>query len=472
VRVDEGGQLRYFFGSDVEQVPQWCRDAPTTKVYRNWKPLFFSPTKGEHIAIASHDGDAGHNSASAVAGVATLERQYRDWIADHFRTGGAAGNIVTFEQWKAVTAPPRRAVASPREVSRPSDRSPGTSEIDSIAQGYFEWLRKFVQSCLGPKDNMNIATIPTRITLPSFANQRDAEDRLVNILRQAGWRCDEHAVVHEPFANALGLFTEGKNHMWSPTGEEPLDLSYVGMFGGTPFFKAMRHFALQGGQGAAAGPSPVYWVLTIDIGGFTTDFSMIGLDVEEMDFLDGHDAIPRRLSKHSVVAGVRHLDDRVQLCLPMEKQECLRDLMNSVNQLPLETFHHTVYKHGAPLTHKGVTVCESDEDRNEIREVVLEFSKQVCTALDEFMTVNGYKSVQEVVLTGGGMCCPTVRDSVMNHANVKYGVTQFSAPLDQDERIHNDRQLQCRRIAPKLVRAATAIGGASVLIDCLNGDQW
>lgn len=474
VRTEEGSQHRYFYGSEVEQVALNRRDHPGTMVYRNWKPLFFQ-SPADRIPIRTSGSEITLDPPFA-GDEASLKTEYVQWVTDHLTSGGAAEAVVTFEQWKAVTGSLRQP---PGQSMKPAERSarripPSKPEIDQVALGYFSWLKTHVQSCVDPTGEQDITNIPCRITLPSFGNQKAAQDRLLDILQRAGWKSDDCAVVHEPFANAIGLFTLGRNRVWkpAPVPQDPHpdeELAYPAMFGGTPIFRAMEaNAAAHVGQRV----EHPYWVLTVDIGGFTTDFSMVGLDLDDLGFLETTAAAPSRFAKRSVVAGVRHLDELVLDVLSERKRVRLLSMMNSVDQAMLEAFHQSVYKNLEQFTSvtTGVSIMDDVTEREAIVGVLDSFSSHVCTALDDFMESHQYRTANELVLTGGGFNCPVVRDAVMRRARENFATRLFTVPMDEGEQIQGNSSAECRRVEPMSLRASTAIGGASVLFDFRTSD--
>ena len=49
---------------------------------------------------------------------------------------------------------------------------------------------------------------------------------------------------------------------------------------GSTLFKAIRSFAL----GSGNSQPPIYWVMIADLGGYTTDFAMVGFDLDNIEF--------------------------------------------------------------------------------------------------------------------------------------------------------------------------------------------
>lgn len=468
-RVTEGTHTRYYYGADIRQVPLTNR---TAKVYRNWKPFFFDQIDGAPTGAGG--APAAGIEPHPVRDAENPEKDYETWVKNHFANGGAASEIVTFEQWKAVLRPVQRSTTAPAglETTQPAHRPPTNAEIDQVALGYFSWLRGFVQNCVDPTGHCSVSEIPCRITLPSFGNQNAAETRLLDILSRAGWTSARYPVVQEPYANAIGLYTEGRNKKFiaPPTVHKPHpepDLAYPAMFGNTAFYRAMYAHAHQprGREQAAAEP---YWILTIDMGGYTNDFSMIALDVENLGFLDSTKT-PPHFAIQSVPLGVLHLDDSIAKSLPAQKQLAMRQMIESLDQLALESFHRTVYGRLRTFNYPRLETAflNNDAERRAVEKVFADFAQRVCNALDSFMTQHQYDRIVELVLTGGGYYCPPLRDAVMKHVRQRYGGRVFNVPTEQDEAVEGFAAQAFRRITPLNVRGATAIGGTSLLFDVL-----
>lgn len=465
-KVTEGAHARYLYGSEVLKLPQVKLNSVDIRVFRNWKPSFFDQAARGPMATPGHA--AGQPAAPSTTMNVNVETQYKQWLAAQLEKNVAAVGFLNFEQWQAAVLPLLPSKGTPTNLGTAALDS---AEIDRIATGYFRWLLEFMQACIGQTyPQLVVSEIPARITLPSFGPQGAAEARLIDILSRAGWKCADNPVVHEPFANAIGLFTQGRSVTWSPTTGQT-ECHYRNMFENTPFFKEMRRLALLPAAQRVLGPDPVYWILTIDIGGFTTDFSMIGMNMDELVFFDdSSDQNPRRFAKHSVVAGVQHLDDAVVEGVPAAKRDMLRQMMNAADQQPLETYHTTVYGRLDLFSHAGVKIMDTEDEKQAVVARLKEYAAEVCQALDQFMAVHQFPAVNELVLTGGGFNVPTIRDAVSQYVRNTYGAQVFTLPLQQDEQAQGLPSAQCRRISVLECRAATAVGGTSILFDELTND--
>ena len=198
-------------------------------------------------------------------------------------------------------------------------REPTSEETDLdikfIGLGFFRWLKGFVDPVckklrLGPLEE-----IPVRVTLPSFGSASKSELLLRDILEEAGWRIDtKMPTLPEPLANAIGTFTEGLNATHKPKGAFQIMPHYGLMFEKTGLLQVIREAIL------ADGPK-VSWVMIADLGGYTLDFAMVGLNLEDIDsrFEGMVDGYPRTAT-HSEPIGVTTLDRRVgELLSPQKK---------------------------------------------------------------------------------------------------------------------------------------------------------
>jgi hypothetical protein len=294
----------------------------------------------------------------------------------------------------------------------------------------------------------DIGRVPVRVCVPAFVqpmssvSSSSARERLLGILREAGWEPDEnYPTVTEPFANGIGILTQGRNKTWANTRNHIRDLHMPSMFGDSPFMTAIRE-----GSGD-------YVVLVVDVGSFTSDFAV--LEFNAKDYEDR----PRILD-HSESLGVEILDREVQAVLPPEKAARLEaiDLKNR------ETFKEIVYgQMKACMLGKGGMKVGEGEEGQRIRERIRTFAGRIAHRLDSFLDENGVNELHEIVLTGGGNQIPlirsTLRERLLGRAGPSPAVLHLPLPSSEpaDPGIH--------RLDHRLVRGGSALGAASVYID-------
>ena len=91
------------------------------------------------------------------------------------------------------------------------------ADVKGIAQGFFRWLRDFVDPYCRLKKLGSVESIPVRITIPSFGvNTANATLILNEILSANGWNMAVvDPVLAEPVANMIGTISGGKNWVWT-----------------------------------------------------------------------------------------------------------------------------------------------------------------------------------------------------------------------------------------------------------------
>ena len=156
--------------------------------------------------------------------------------------------------------------------------------------------------------------------------------------------------------------------------------------------------------------------------------------------------------------------------MPETKQAMLREMMGAANQAPLETFHTEVYGNLNAFSRGGLRVMETESEKSAIVTQLTNHARHECDALRDFMAIHQYSMVNELVLTGGGFNVPIVRDTVAKYVRDTYGARRFAIPLRADEACSTVPNAECSAITPITCRAATAVGGASVLFDKLSND--
>jgi molecular chaperone DnaK (HSP70) len=230
----------------------------------------------------------------------------------------------------------------------------------------------------------------------------------------------------------------------------------------------LEHTALLGALQTHA--QDTYKVLTIDIGGYTTDFALTGFNTDP-----GADHLfpdPSQRSENfdwtSEVGGVQDLDERLAGRLSAEKQMHFRNILNDTRQTRLEEFHRIIYGQLGytffQLPVPELRIAEDPDEQRMIAEVLEQFASHVCQWADNFVARCG--SIDEVVLTGGGFSIPTIRNRVAQSLR-KWSPKYIIAP--HDERAGDDDFIAgCDSekvdFAPALLnRCSTAFGGTSIL---------
>lgn len=424
------GYPTWHYGTDVTR---FAVDTPNLTVHRNWKPHFFDKatvTPRVPVAVA-----AGRGARSAPPGI-------------------------TPEAWTVMSA-----TLPPGQLDQLRLRLGGTAPTDGAGEevtesehkvmglGFFRWLREFVDPVCLKRTGRPAAEIPVRISLPSFGNMTKAELLLSEILAEAGWRLDDTApMLPEPLSNAIGAFTEGTNATHR-RGQHP---DYAAMFRNTGMLKRMRDAILNKGAKSA-------WALIVDVGGYTTDFAMVGIDLQDIDArLEGEIEDKKRLAHQSKPLGVSELDRRLLAVLPDVKQAVLREALT--DQQRFEAFHRGCYGKNHKYVLKRATIGGTPTEKKLVTDVVQTFATDAADDAEEFLEINQYDRVDDLILTGGGTLIPKVRDALCASLS-RYAAKGLKVHTYFTEGESLPGVKQPHRLPLELVRGATAVGGASVYFD-------
>jgi hypothetical protein len=432
-RVEKNSSEAWYFGNDVQQVSR----SPGLSVMRNWKPEFF---KGIETSL---------RSTQAVGAIATKGKtrlSNEDWAT--------VRQILNLDDDHRSTI---ERLAGGKKKSENADGSEETSlDIKFVGLGFFKWLKDFVGPICQKYGLGAIDKIPARITLPSFGSATSSELLLRELLEEAGWKIDKKKpAMAEPLANAIGTFTEGLNATHKPKGANKVMPHYGVMFENTGLLQVIREAIL------ADGPK-VSWVLIADLGGYTLDFAMVALDLEDIDskFEGTIDGLPKTAT-HSEPIGVTTLDRRIQETLPEEKAKVLESLARDPDQKRLESCHRILYGKRKGVKFRDVDIAVEGSEHRRVGNEIEEFAAELADCAQKFLEIHQYSQVDDLVLTGGGMMIPTIRNALIKKLEASYGVRKIHMhSYDATPQVVKHHGMDQR-----LVRGATALGGASVYFD-------
>lgn len=277
-----------------------------------------------------------------------------------------------------------------------------------VAQRFFAWLRKKLS-----QKNCRASKAHTRICVPALRNSKIGRDRLLSAMEAAGWSDSESVTgVTEPKANVIGLASGGRNHLniFDGVPEVWLPETYGN---NSPLMRAAR--------GTAEGAAPRR-LCTIDIGTFTTDISLSRVG-------DGI-AVEKHVSfKH----GISQLDRQLEKLVSSRGGD-----LRQVSHEEFEQLKRQVYGTEAYVLLQDRVSIELEAD------CVLAGMIEFADTLLEHATP--YRDANWFILTGGGSKICTIADRVREGLGGLYPV-QHAFPDTTEDRI------------------ATALGGASVIID-------
>jgi hypothetical protein len=305
--------------------------------------------------------------------------------------------------------------------------------------------------------------LPVRISVPKLGDGRESERRIVEVLREAGWRSAKGRItVYEPESNALGVLTRGRNATWLPPYQT---------FRPWPDRSALLPRMLEPGLQNAfhnweAGKP--YGVLVIDVGAFTTDFGFALFDTS----FRTNDWNKPEIAQQSYELGIRDLDAAVRSGLAPDVQAAIQrspEAMWETNKAPLYGGTQVAFRNPSG----GMLVVGGGTDAKSIRQAVGSFSQRVVQARNDFCKGHRFTRIDAQILTGGGAMIGTIREAVTSASTD--GVESIHDLLDEEEprRVvgsldgHPDEAgIEARRRQNvELVRGGSAIGGCSVFFE-------
>jgi hypothetical protein len=437
-RVVKNGKESWFYGTDVKLGSK----GSSIQVFRNWKPRFF---RGQETHL--------ENGRIRVNGASKTPSVWDGFTNDQLRTLVSSGTLL----------PERQTEALIELYVRNRDAAPSEEDFDfeEMGKGYFAWLRRFVEPFCQLHGIGTTDEIPVRITLPSFgANSAQATLTLQSILCETGWKlADKRSALPEPVANLIGTFSGGRNFVWQPEKRpgSPMTYSLRAMIGESTLFKAIRSFAV----GSGSSRPPIYWVMVADIGGYTTDFAVVGFDLDNVEiqtngFHDGR----KLLGDYSEPIGVHELDNQVREVLTEENRGAFDRLTAEADGRRINGFHREVYQNFRPYNTGQGFIGQSGTEKKRIEEVVRQFADRVAGYAEQFLLTEHYDHIDELILTGGGCNIPLVREAIRKKLE-RYSLKNSHVPVADVKDLPPGSQ-QLDRL---LVRGATALGATSVFFD-------
>jgi hypothetical protein len=349
-------------------------------LHTNWKRRLFAPP-----------GDDGPPPRPPLD--AFLESAELADLAAKF--GVTADQVVLLRNLVATA----RALA-PGAAATPSPAARDRAVAGPVAYHYFRWLHEqVVEACRGLKlDGLDPAAIPARVSVPAFAGEADLPNHpgcqlLLHALGKAGWRLHpDRPVVSEPYANAVGVLTAGANVVHKSR------VQLGRMFGRGPLITTLKDPAHH----------PAYRAVVIDVGAFTTDFAAVTLDTRGAAVDDPDPAFAVR--QHSARVGVGDLDAAVFDALPADKRAWLTKTAEPVQ---VERFRRQVYTDCKPFKTVEVGAIGGAADAEAVRAGFDSFLGRLADEVRRFLDGVDPVDLQELILTGGGVLIPRVRDALV-----------------------------------------------------------
>jgi hypothetical protein len=397
-------------------------------VYRNWKKSVF---------LRPPAGDGHHSPLEALLACGELAD-----LAGKFNVSAAQLGYL-----RQMAAAARGMVGgSGRALSQESHEH---RTAVALAAHFFKWLRDQILAACDrlPGTGLKYEAIPVRLSVPALAQGKGVETHpgctaLLEALKQAGWPLHpDQPLVTEPYANAIGILTTGRNCVLRKGS-----INLGGMFAQGPLMTVLKDTAHH----------PTYRALVIDVGAFTTDFAGVEVRPEDDKVSDLESVLT--VAPHSVPIGVSDLDAHVKAALGGEKGRFVFDLP----QYDQETFRRNVYSEGRAFATNVHGRIGSGTEGEAIRDAIQTFGRQLASAVAEFCDGRPPAAMQELILSGGGAQIPAVRDALQQAAQAG-GHTYVRTHAPALRRIAGGPPVA--KLDPDLGRGGSAVGGASLYFE-------
>ncbi len=390
------------------------------------------------------DGGLGI-SVPTVAAHAVRRGEDHWWFgSDVARLAGTSASVEVHRNWKPdLLARPLKA----------GDMHRG------LAVGYFRWLRHEFLPPVAARLDLDLKRVGTRLALPALALDKAIQRSVLDIVTEAGFvLADVAPLVTEPVANAIGVFSRGRNIVWQTDPSSSPRPQIGKMFEESTFLDAVRARTLEKSDRTD------HWALVVDLGAFTVDCAMVGFDVEELDTpLEGRLAGKRRLSARSWPTGIAELDRRLIDHLPEDKALGFLGAIQHPDSRRLEAVHHNLYGVRQPYVLPSGVILGESRDTDLIETVLWSFAAEIADQVEAFLEDGGHDRVDTLILTGGGLFVRPVSDRLCARMS-QFGIQGVYLPS-------GSTHLPLGGVLPpELVRGATALGGGSIYFDFRSPD--
>ncbi len=315
-----------------------------------------------------------------------------------------------------------------------SDESPEVISTIQIATNFLEWLKSRIE------DEYDLSEANTRVCVPAFTQKKVGLRRLLKAFERAGWTDNSLLEVTEPKANLIGFASSGRNSVSADvTGGQKPTPNWRTMFGGenTPVLRNVRAQVL-------SGAAPAKWCI-IDIGAFTTDIAIceIRTPIEVKE-------------QKSYTHGLAKIDEQLKQMLNYKGMQISGTCHDELDRVKRLVYSGRTYTDVI----QGRQVCIDAPELEEIKGWLTAFARDLLTmANGHFEGINGY------ILTGGPANISVISRVISEHFH-KLGIREVSDQFRIGSFEHGgaDGHNEQQNIEI-LKRIATALGGASVIID-------
>ncbi len=343
-----------------------------------------------------------------------------------------ASGMEVFQNWKA-------------DLFHPSNNKESATAV-TVAGKFFEWLKTHLD---GAGINLNLCH--TRVAMPAFKKFDEQAALIARCMDLSGWEDPALILkVTEPRANAIGLFSEGRNVVGRNAAGE-LFTNYGRMFGQqNVYIQAARGFVLHGTH------DNLVTVMVVDIGAFTTDIALLTFDTADAG--DGLSAIRQESYPLGVI---NELDKPLFVALGEHHGFSRSELsFNDCELLKRSLYNGTPYFLLTRLHGKDVQVkLGSSKDFQLVDSVAEKFASKV---LEKIIGMVEVKKPERVFLTGGGSLIKPVASALKAALNRRHIIVQ---DVQQDSIAAGvDSWRPWKETGEGLQRLATALGGGNVIL--------
>jgi hypothetical protein len=430
------GQPRYTFG----RAATGRRAEGLIKPRPNWKKELFAAASG--------------TSAASPSAPIYRPRTRVEWLILSKEFRQLAGKYQVAE---ADLLNLRRLVVDAISLTIPQQYLPPppdpSADVQRLAVEFFRWLRKTsLDACAAHSPAIeNPKDWPARITVPAFAPEHELEQhpgtaRLIAAVKEAGWVLHaERPVVSEPYANVIGILTQGSNCT------RVADMFKNGLL--ITSLKKPESY-------------PTYRVVVVDVGAFTTDFAVLTLQTGgEMLLLSDVEFDTRTLS---VPLGISHLDDSVLEVINPEHAKFMRD----GRAADWVKFRHDLYERRQPsfVIQASRDAIGTGPEMDRIQDALANFENQLGEALSQFLATIDDCGFKELILTGGGCALPGNQKAII--AAAQKGRSPFrkvhlpACKLPKPTLLTTKDQI-VTPLEAQLQRGGTALGGTSAFFEMI-----
>lgn len=308
---------------------------------------------------------------------------------------------------------------------------------------FFSWLAQELAGAGIPVKKARV-----KLCLPAFNDVEGPASILAQRMARNGWANLSLSRIEEPRANTVGVFSQGQNVLWQSEPHLDPNPIFIEMFAASVLLNVPREHILARGDRCVT-------CAIIDVGSFTTDISII-----EIDSLHDGDCIRKADQKSFVLGMKQQFEAPVFTSLfhakgfenpPLsfsEKELMKRELaLGGSYSIPLPQ------KRTISITSKEYTLAAESASRS-----------LADNAMKAFDGMCSGKSVKYVILTGGGVSVPAVKEEIEVRVKSR-GILIVDLQGVLEPRGEPSKTVTWQTSGETLERVATAIGAASVISD-------